>query len=100
MKSGKGNMARDIEQQAGRGQGRGRGIGQGLTARGEEGNWGKRARAGICLNNRAGMTAAQPVIGIPRTVGSVNLQRLKEQAERLTNALEDIQRQIKVFEQP
>lgn len=99
MKTGKGNTARTSNQQARRGQGRGCGFGQGLTALEEEGNWGRRMRAGICLNNRAGMSGAQQVIGTPRTAGSVNLKLLKEQAERLTTALEDIQQQIKAAEQ-
>lgn len=98
MKSNKGNMARN-SQQSGKRQCRQPGFGQGLRTLEEEGGWGKRGKTGICQNNQTTMVSAQPVLGKNRTSGRVNLQLLKEQAERLTSALEDIQRQIKMFEQ-
>ncbi|MDJ0624416.1 MAG: hypothetical protein QNJ17_15740 [Desulfocapsaceae bacterium] len=98
MKSNKGNIPKDKQKQGGRGQCRQPDFGQGLKAFDEEGGWGRSGKTGICRNKRTGIAPAQPVIETSRTSGSVNLQLLKEQAERLTSALEEIQRQIKMFE--
>lgn len=98
MKSNKGNMAGNKQQQNGRRQCCQPGFGRGLKSLEEDGNWQQRGKAGVCRNTQATMASSQPVIGAGRTSGSVNLQLLKEQAERLTSALEDIQRQIKMFE--
>ena len=98
MKSNKGNMPGDKQKQGGRGLCRQPGFGQGLKEFEEEGGWGKSGKTAMCRNKRTGIAPAQPVIGTNRTSGSVNLQLLKEQAERLTSALEEIQRQIKMFE--
>jgi len=42
--------------------------------------------------------SAEPVIGENRAVFTSNLQMLKEQAARLTSALQEIEAQIKAFE--
>lgn len=98
MKSNKDNMTGNKQQQSGRRQRCQPGFGRGLKSLEEDGNWQQRCKAVGCKSTRTTMASSQPVIGTGRTSGSINLQLLKEQAERLTSALEDIQRQIKMFE--
>lgn len=98
MKSNKRNMAGDKQQHSGRRQRCQPGFGRGLKSLEEADNWQQSDKTGVCRNTRTTMASSQPVIGAGRTSGSINLQLLKEQAERLTSALEDIQRQIKMFE--
>lgn len=62
------------------------------------------ATKGICRRtvlNQQSISAsppAEPVIGESRTIFTSNLQILKEQAARLTSALQEIEAQIKNFE--